>query len=56
MSIGDDGLELVAGVGRSRLNGLVTGEEVGAAEVGFVINALGGKAVERGDVIVLVLF
>jgi hypothetical protein len=48
-------LELVAGVVRSRLNGLVTGEGVCAAEVGAVVVAVGGKAVERGDVIVLVL-
>ena len=54
-SIGDDGKEMVAGVVRSRLNGLVTGEGVCAAKVGAVVVAVGGKEVERGDVIVLVL-
>ena len=37
------------------MNGLVTGEGVDAAEVGVVVVAVGRKAVERGDVIVLVL-
>ena len=46
---------MVAGVVRSRLNGLVTGEGVCAAKVGTVVVAVGGKEVERGDVIVLVL-
>jgi hypothetical protein len=54
-SIGDDGKEMVAGVVRSRLNGLGTGDGVCAAEVGAVVVAVGGKAVERGDWVVLVL-
>jgi hypothetical protein len=46
---------MVARLVRSRLNGLMTGEGVCAAEVGAVVVAVGGKEVERGDVIVLVL-
>ena len=46
---------MVARLVRSRLNGLVTGEGVCAAKVGAVVVAVGGKEVERGDVIVLVL-
>jgi hypothetical protein len=47
--LGVDREEMVAGVVQSRLNGLVTGGGVCAAEVGAVGVAVGGKAVERGD-------
>ena len=55
-SIGDDGKEMVAGFFQSGgLNRLVTGGGVCAAEVGAVGVTVVRKAVERGDLIVLVL-
>ena len=46
---------MVAGVVQCGLNRLVTGDVVCAAEVGAVGVAVVGKAVKRGDLIVLVL-
>ena len=52
---GNDGKEMVAGFFQSGWNRLVTGGGVCAAEVGAVRVTVVRKAVERGDLIVLVL-